>query len=478
MDVPEQRTLERKVLWWVVGAVVVLALAGSCGVWLAVRGGPMAVAHRGASGDAPENTMPAVKAALAVHGAAVEFDVQITKDGVVIGMHDTTVDRTTNGKGKVNDLEWSYIATLDAGSWKSEKFAGTRVPRLEEVLEAMAAMPDRLLLLDTKNIGAGLFAGVAAALDAAPASVRSQVRIGCWDKKCLEAATAAGLGDVPRIVITPFPVAPFAFDAYRKLGVEGFNVGLQFGFLGLCKPWTAKAQHSGFSVWVWTIDDEKTMGKVASWGVDGVVTNYPARVGGLHAAHHRLRHGFHHGHGHGHHGHGHGHHGHDDDHHGHDDDHHGHDQGQHNGHDQGQHDGHDQGQHGGDHHGHDQGQHNGHDQGQHDGHGHRHGHRHGHDGKHDNLLHGGGKCGSAMAEAHRAAMVYACFTFHDHGPFMGDDVKMSPGEAFLYDSASCKALANCPRTADGADIDATADETAACAKHAADLVEEYLGLVH
>ncbi len=96
----------------------------------------MCVAHRGFSGKAPENTLAAVRMALALpYVRWMEIDVQLTRDGVPVVIHDFTLDRTTNGHGKIKNMDYEHLRRLDAGSWKGRAFRGERVPSLEEVLE-------------------------------------------------------------------------------------------------------------------------------------------------------------------------------------------------------------------------------------------------------------------------------------------------------------------------------------------------------
>ena len=95
---------------------------------------PPLIAHRGASADAPENTMAAFRLAADSGVTWVEFDVKLTHDGVPILMHDDTLDRTTGGKGTVADTNWADIQTLDAGSWFDKRFKDERVPHLVDVL--------------------------------------------------------------------------------------------------------------------------------------------------------------------------------------------------------------------------------------------------------------------------------------------------------------------------------------------------------
>lgn len=96
------------------------------------------MAHRGWSGKAPENTMAAVRLALAEPAIqAMEIDVQLSSDGVPVLIHDFTLGRTTNGKGLVKDHTLEQLRELDAGSWLDERFTGERIPTLDEVLQAV-----------------------------------------------------------------------------------------------------------------------------------------------------------------------------------------------------------------------------------------------------------------------------------------------------------------------------------------------------
>jgi glycerophosphoryl diester phosphodiesterase len=97
------------------------------------------LAHRGASGYAPENTFAAFDLALKLHADAIETDVRMTRDGVVVLIHDEKVDRTTTGAGFVHELSWQEIESFDAGVRFAEKFAGQRIPRASDFLHHFAA---------------------------------------------------------------------------------------------------------------------------------------------------------------------------------------------------------------------------------------------------------------------------------------------------------------------------------------------------
>ena len=134
-----------------------VCLVGVCAnVYSADPTPPLIVAHRGMLRHAPENTLANFRACLELR-LGFEFDVERTKDGRLVCIHDNTVDRTTNGTGKVSELTLKQIRALDAGSWFDLKFAGEKVPTVEEVLQLVAEyrQHDVLIAVDLKvgNVG-------------------------------------------------------------------------------------------------------------------------------------------------------------------------------------------------------------------------------------------------------------------------------------------------------------------------------------
>ena len=122
------------------------------------------IAHRGASGHAPENTMEAFQKGFEMKADYIEIDVQMTKDGELVVIHDTTVDRTTNGTGKVGDLTLAEIRQLDAGSWFGEAYAGEKVPTFEEVLTEFRGKVGILIELKAPELYPGVEEKIADAL--------------------------------------------------------------------------------------------------------------------------------------------------------------------------------------------------------------------------------------------------------------------------------------------------------------------------
>lgn len=124
------------------------------------------IAHRGLDDTYPENTLPAFEAALKL-GMGIEFDISMTSDGHIVVIHDDTVDRTTDGSGKVADISLGELREFDAGSWKGDEFAGVKVPTFDEVLQLVAgqAAADPAIALDIRTLPPGIINMVCEALE-------------------------------------------------------------------------------------------------------------------------------------------------------------------------------------------------------------------------------------------------------------------------------------------------------------------------
>lgn len=134
-------------------------------------------AHRGCLDTQPENTLPAFKEAIRLGAQMIEFDVQLTKDGAMVIMHAETVDRTTNGRGKVSDMTLAELRRLDAGVKKGSQFAGTSVPTFEETL---AIMPRNVWL--NCHLKGGEAVGKAAAELVAKVGRKHQAFLACGEE--------------------------------------------------------------------------------------------------------------------------------------------------------------------------------------------------------------------------------------------------------------------------------------------------------
>ena len=225
------------------------------------------VAHRGVHKHAPENTRISYVQALAAKADIVEFDTALSKDGQIVGMHDKTVDRTTNATGKVSDFTADELSRLDAGSWKHEKYAGEPVPRLDEIAELCRGKA--VVMLDLKAEGQGK--AIAEWLERSKFP-RDQIILAPWtDEEGI--ALRQHVKIVPMIRLTSQIPTKVVDDAYfakmREIGFTGFSVNWQ----NLTKEFTDAARRNGMKVYVWTINDNPDIAGAMLLGVDGIITD-------------------------------------------------------------------------------------------------------------------------------------------------------------------------------------------------------------
>jgi glycerophosphoryl diester phosphodiesterase len=238
---------------------------------LRAPGEPAFVAgHRGDRASAPENTLPALERVLESEMEFVETDVQLTKDGVPILMHDDTVDRTTNGKGAVADLTWKKIKKLDAGSWFSKKFAKTRVPSLDQFLEVFAPA-DKKLLLELKGFWDE--ADVQLVVDLIrERGVERRVTLASFDFTTVMNIEKIG-PSFPRVIIM------------RDLPADPVGLANHFGAIAILTspaslendPGAVEAMHeAGLGVLLYTLNNEERWSEALAFGVDGIITDKPS----------------------------------------------------------------------------------------------------------------------------------------------------------------------------------------------------------
>lgn len=228
---------------------------------------PVTIAHRGYSAVAPENTLAAVTAGIRAGAEYVEIDAHTTADGVPVVLHDSTVDRTTNGSGAVSALTAEYVTGLDAGSWFSPAYAGQRVPTLGQVLDLV------------RNTGSTLLLEVKAPRTSAQteAIVSEVLRRGMAEQVLLQSFDVRVLRDTrelaPRIRLGLLrggldadPVA-----TAKELGVVSYNPSAD---ALLARPEVVeRLNDAGIAVMPYTVDDAARWSRLAELGVDGIITN-------------------------------------------------------------------------------------------------------------------------------------------------------------------------------------------------------------
>jgi glycerophosphoryl diester phosphodiesterase len=230
------------------------------------------IAHRGASGAAPENTLAAFRAAVALGADGVEFDVQSSRDGVPVVIHDPTLERTTNGRGPVGAATAAELGALEAGAWFSPPVAGERVPTLAAVLALLA--PTRLELhleLKTARIA---YPGLV------PAVVRDVRAAGMSARVTLSSFNHHSLLEARRLA----PEIACAALLYEAL-LEPWRYAQQHGLQALHPQHAtvdavlvSAAHAAGLPVRPYTVDEPQEARRLLELGVDGLITNDPVRL--------------------------------------------------------------------------------------------------------------------------------------------------------------------------------------------------------
>ncbi|MEW6401876.1 MAG: glycerophosphodiester phosphodiesterase family protein [Chloroflexota bacterium] len=232
---------------------------------------PILFAHRGACAHAPENTLASFRMAFEQGADAIELDAKLSTDGHVMVIHDATVDRTTNGRGRVSQLTLAELRALDAGSFFGEQFRGEKIPSLEEVFESEGQKG--IINVELTNYYAGR--------DHLAEKVCELVKRHRLEDRIIFSSffaynlkkTAELLPNVPRGLL--------ALDGWKGIWARSF--GFMFGDYHALHPYITDVDHQQVQrvhrlkrrVHVWTANSEKDILRLKDWGVDGIFTDDP-----------------------------------------------------------------------------------------------------------------------------------------------------------------------------------------------------------
>ncbi len=225
------------------------------------------IAHRGASGTFPENTLSAFRAAIDAGAVMCELDVQLSRDGAVVVIHDETVERTTDGKGEVAELTLEELKRLDAGAkFKGGALKGERIPTLDEVF----AVTSGKCGLNIELKAGGLEHQVAQIMQARNAFSDSIVSSFDWDylKKIQQLHVNIRVGLLAEEKPVDLMMKAVAMRAHA------INPRWDMVTPDLCKA----AHERGLKLYTWTVDADARMRALIECGVDGIMTNYPERL--------------------------------------------------------------------------------------------------------------------------------------------------------------------------------------------------------
>jgi glycerophosphoryl diester phosphodiesterase len=228
------------------------------------------IGHRGASGHAPENTLAAFKKAVALGATFIETDLQLSRDARFVAIHDDTLDRTTNGQGKVHDQTLATLRRIDAGSWFGSEYAGERIPTLEEILE-FSKKNDIVFYLELKPSGS--WGGEHALIGALRESGEvARVVVISFDPTIL-----AGLRKIEPTLMTGVlydgqladPLKTAVDVGARQLVVRGDLV---------TPAMIVEVRKRDLQVVCWTVNHPAHIRLLIAAGVDGIMSDYPDRL--------------------------------------------------------------------------------------------------------------------------------------------------------------------------------------------------------
>ena len=230
----------------------------------------LVIAHRGASGHAPENTLAAFRRAVEMGARAVEFDVHQTLDGELVVAHDDDLKRCGGGdKRRLGALRWAEVEKADVGSWFDKRFAGEKVPRLADVFDAVP--PEVELHLELKH-GSTIYRGIEERVveflrrrDALRRTVVSS-----FDHESLRAVRSLERG-VRLAYLLGATALKSAFREMQETAAESLDVSARRAAARLVEA----AHERGYKVMVYTVNTPAEREALLEMGVDGIFTNYP-----------------------------------------------------------------------------------------------------------------------------------------------------------------------------------------------------------
>lgn len=240
------------------------------------------IGHRGAAGVAPENTLAAIERGIAGGVDAVEVDAHVTRDGRLVLLHDNTVDRTTDGHGRLDEFSLDEARNLDAGFRFTPDLGrsfpyrgrGIRLPTLDEAAEAVSSLP---MVIEVKSASAGR--SLAAWLRGR--SDRDRFLVGGFERAAVApAAREARWQCATRSDLVPFILlGKLGLRARIRPEISAFMLPIRKGPARLVtRGFVRRAHDLGIGVFVWTVNRPGVMRDLLDLGVDGLISDVPARV--------------------------------------------------------------------------------------------------------------------------------------------------------------------------------------------------------
>ncbi|SCM95039.1 Glycerophosphoryl diester phosphodiesterase [Bacillus mycoides] len=240
------------------------------------------IAHRGASAYAPEHTIAAYKLGQQLKGDYIEIDLQMTKDGHLIAMHDETLNRTTNGTGLVKEHSLVDIKQLNAGSFFNKKhpnlakkeFEDATVPTLEEIIETFGQNANYYIETKSPDEYPGMEEKLLEIIN--HYQINNKVIIQSFSEESLRKIHDFN-ANIPLVQLLSYKKA-VQLTGSEIEKYKTYCIGLGMNYKYIDEAYVKTIQKFGLEVHPFTVDNEKDMKKLLTWGVDGMFTNYPDRL--------------------------------------------------------------------------------------------------------------------------------------------------------------------------------------------------------
>ncbi len=237
------------------------------------------IAHRGASGHAPEHTLPAYQQAVEMQTDYIEIDLQQTTDGSFVAFHDEELSRTTSGQGKLKDITIDDLKALDAGSWFNqlypEKFnqdyKDLQVPLLEEIIQCLH--PDVSFYIEIKETKEGAMDQLLALLNKYELIESNRVVLQSFDEDVLKKMHELE----PAIPLVQL-IHQDRLSSIDYQQVYEYAIGAGVAHSLLNQQRVKQIRQAGLLVYAYTVNKEEDMKRLMEWGVKGLFTDYPDRL--------------------------------------------------------------------------------------------------------------------------------------------------------------------------------------------------------
>ncbi|MCB0481796.1 MAG: hypothetical protein KDC83_10215 [Flavobacteriales bacterium] len=241
------------------------------------------IAHRGASGHAPENTLGAFKKAISLGSDMIELDVRETLDHQVVVYHDSDLSRTTNYKGKIIEHDLQKLQTIKAGEWFGNvDYFNEKIPSLSETLEIIAGRCEVLVEIksDGKRVSTPFFKNLFKTINKHAA--KDWVILQSFDSYILTRIQQLDPSfRIQKLIVWKIPLLGIQLDqrvmlenVLKKEHYEAINVNHRFATPALI----ARIHRFNKKIFCWTVNEPKRMNKLIQLGVDGIITDYPDRL--------------------------------------------------------------------------------------------------------------------------------------------------------------------------------------------------------